>query len=36
MTLDERLEDELDMERECYKVNHECRVVNQNGAIDKG
>jgi hypothetical protein len=29
MTLDERLEDELDMERELYKILHECLVVNK-------
>jgi len=27
MTLDERLVDELDMERELYRVLHECWVV---------
>jgi hypothetical protein len=25
----DRMVDELDMERECYKVLHECWVVNQ-------
>jgi len=32
MTLDERFEDELDVERELYRVLHECWVVKQDGA----
>jgi hypothetical protein len=36
MTIDERMLDELDMERELYKVNHECWVVKQDGAIEIG